>query len=933
MKRTSPKWIAMVVLLILFALAGSVLADNLSIRQSLLAPVINTAADCTTVVTSGQSIQAVISTAQRGNVICVRAGTYPEQLEFGINKAGVTVMAYPGERPILDGRNTIPTGKFQGLIQINASDVIVDGFEVRNSAARGVVIGHPTNGTTSLRNTIVRNLVVHGSYDAGINVNGLDEYHLINILIENNVIYNNLLKNATGNHNGGSALAFIDVDNSTARGNVIYNNHGEGLVAGRWTSNLTFEDNVLYDNKHASIYLSTTANPVVQRNFVFCTGDQNFWRGKNGKLKPPPGITLRDEDFEALSVKPPPSFGQVIINNIVVGCGINLTLSTQITGGGLTNAVIANNTFVNARGDSGSGANNILIEGDVTLRNSSFVNNLILQSDPSAASAHLLRAVGDPDMSTFTLANNLYSVPPTKHWPATENGRIINDPKLVNPIMPVKGSVPDVNGYALQSNSPAINAGRAVAQVTVDFFGQNRSGALDIGADEAGGGGGGGPTTGQIFVIVATTPDQSAQVFSFTPSYPGGSFQLTDGATHSSGELTPGTHSVSMTAVAGWTSSATCSDGSSPGSINLAAGETVTCTFNNEQQTEPVTRLIIRKETIPAGETQVFQFTSNFAGTFGLAHGGSKTTDVAAGIYSVSESVPAGWTQASATCNDGSSPDAVNVSVNETVICTFINQTDAAGGGGSLDAVVYLTTDMSGTVGGVNFEKGDILAYDGRNEVWSLHFDASDVGITNSLNDFVLMPDGSILLAISGRTTLAGPSGSFKLQLWDVARFVPSGLGNDTAGSFEMYIDGSDVGLTKASEKIDALARQPNGTILISTYGAANVPNGSSVIKAQDEDLLAFQPSSTGDNTQGVWSLAFDGSTITGMGAEDVNAAWRDGNSGTHYLALSSNFNVGGVTGTPSSVLTIVPGGAVTQFWNASDAGFTGPITGLHIVP
>ena len=497
--------------------------------------------------------------------------------------------------------------------------------------------------------------------------------------------------------------------------------------------------------------------------------------------------------------------------------------------------------------------------------------------------------------------------------------------------MPVKGSVPNVNGYALQSSSPAINAGRAVAQVTVDFFGQNRSGALDIGADEAGGGGG--PTTGQIFVTVSTTPDQSAQVFNFTPSYPGGSFQLTDGATHSSGELTPGTHSVSMTAVAGWTSSATCSDGSSPGSINLAAGETVTCTFNNnEQQTEPVTRLIIRKETIPAGETQVFQFTSNFAGTFGLAHGGNKTTDVAAGIYSVSESVPAGWTQASATCNDGSSPDAVNVSVNETVTCTFVNQKQGTGGG-SLEAIVYVTTDTSGTVGGVNFEKGDILAYDGRNEVWSLYFDASDVGITNSLNDFVLMPDGSILLAISGRTTLAGSSGSFKLQLWDVARFVPGSLGNNTAGSFEMYIDGSDVGLTKASEKIDALARQPNGTILISTYGAATVSNGSSVIKAQDEDLLAFQPSSTGDNTQGVWSLAFDGSTITGMKAEDVNAVWRDGNSGAYYLALSSNFNVGGVTGTPSSVLAIAPGGAVTQFWNASVAGFTGPITGLHIAP
>ena len=260
------------------------------------------------------------------------------------------------------------------------------------------------------------------------------------------------------------------------------------------------------------------------------------------------------------------------------------------------------------------------------------------------------------------------------------------------------------------------------------------------------------------------------------------------------------------------------------------------------------------------------------------------------------------------------------MSVNETVICTFINQKEDAGGGGSLDAVVYLTTDMSGTVGSVNFEKGDILAYDGRNEVWSLHFDASDVGITNSLNDFVLMPDGSILLAISGRTTLAGPSGSFKLQLWDVARFVPSSLGNDTAGSFEMYIDGSDVGLTKASEKIDALARQPNGTILISTYGAANVPNGSSVIKAQDEDLRAFQPSATGANTQGVWTLAFNGTAVPGMKGEDLTAAWHDAATGNLHVTMNNDFLVGGVAGTSQTVVTITPSGAVSAGWKPAPA-------------
>jgi len=919
MKRTDPKWIAMLALLALLVLVGGAAAGN-SGNQSLIAPVINDAADCTTIINSGQSIQAAINTAQSGHVICVHAGTYHEQLMFRINKAGITVIAYPGEHPILDGRNVIPAGKFQGLVQINADNVTVDGFEVRDSNARGVIVGHPTNGTASLRNAVIRNLVVHGSYDSGININGSDQYHLVDILVENNVVYNNLRKNA-GGADGGSALTFVDVDDSIARGNTIYNNFGEGLVADRWTNNLIFEDNISFDNKNANIYLSTTTSPLVQRNLVFCTDDRDWWRDDKGK--PPPGIMMRDEDYEGQTEKPPASTDQVVINNIVVGCGINFGVSTQFNGGGLNGALIANNTFVNARGDSS--VNNVLFEGDANYRNSSFVNNLILQAyDTSVTPATILTSLGDPDLSTFTLGNNLYSHPPSSKWPANEPGRVVADPKLVNPTMPVKGSIPDANGYTLQSNSPAINAGRAVARVTEDFFGQNRNGVLDIGADETGGGPP--PTTGQIVVTVATTPDQSAQVFSFTAGYAGNPFELTDGETHSSGQLAPGTYSVAMTPVDGWTTSATCSDGSAPGAINLAAGETVTCTFNNEEQAAEVTRIIVLKTTIPAGEAQVFQFASNFAGAFGLAHGGQKQTDVVAGAYMVTESVPEGWIQASATCNDGSTPDNINVSEGETVTCTFVNQKVIP----PLDAAIYVTTTADGTVGDITFSKGDILAYDGS---WSMYFDASDVGIMNNLNDFAIMPDGSLLIAISGRTTLNTNNGSFKLQLWDIARFVPSSLGDNTSGYFEMYFDGSDVGLTKASEKIDALAIQPNGTLLISTYGTASVPNGALVIKAQDEDLLAFQPSSTGDNTQGVWSLALDGSTISGLGKEDIDAVWRDGNSGAYYLTMTTDFIIGGVTGTPGTILAVTPGGTVTHYWSAADAGLTGSITGIHIVP
>jgi hypothetical protein len=49
-------------------------------------------------------------------------------------------------------------------------------------------------------------------------------------------------------------------------------------------------------------------------------------------------------------------------------------------------------------------------------------------------------------------------------------------------------------------------------------------------------------------------------------------------------------------------------------------------------------------------------------------------SDVTVGSgYSVSESVPAGWEQASATCDDGSPASNIDVSPGETVTCTFTN--------------------------------------------------------------------------------------------------------------------------------------------------------------------------------------------------------------------------------------------------------------------
>ena len=89
---------------------------------------------------------------------------------------------------------------------------------------------------------------------------------------------------------------------------------------------------------------------------------------------------------------------------------------------------------------------------------------------------------------------------------------------------------------------------------------------------------------GQIIVEKVTVPSGASDTFEFNPSY-GTNFTLSDGQTHASGALAPGVYSVTEMAQTGWyLASAICSDGSTPSAIDLAAGETVTCTFENTQQ-------------------------------------------------------------------------------------------------------------------------------------------------------------------------------------------------------------------------------------------------------------------------------------------------------------------------------------------------------------
>ena len=218
------------------------------------------------------------------------------------------------------------------------------------------------------------------------------------------------------------------------------------------------------------------------------------------------------------------------------------------------------------------------------------------------------------------------------------------------------------------------------------------------------------------------------------------------------------------------------------------------------------------------------------------------------------------------------------------------------------DALIYVSSTSNGIIGNLVFTDEDILAFNTANNTWSLHFDGSDVGLGDSRNQdidaFFLQADTSILFSVTGATSLPDVG---EIDDSDIIRFIPNTLGSTTAGSFELYFDGSDVGLTRNSENIDAIHILVNGDIIISTKGNVIVGN----VTAKDEDLLRFAPNTLGANTSGYWSVYLDGSNIglDTSSSEDIYGVWVDNTSENIYLSTRANFTTDtGLNGTGSDI-------------------------------
>jgi len=412
-----------------------------------------------------RTIKRAISAGRAGDTITIRApagnSTYNE-CDVRLRQRMI-LRSPPGERAHI---HCDPGVSNSVVVQIdpNASGSRVSNLELSGSQYYGVMLqtswyqGGPASDTGAT-DVILEDLLIHHTGTDGIKLTPKS----------NRATIRRVEIHSTGDRYPGNADG---IDNVNADGMVV-------------------EDSYIHDTATTGLYFKGGARDVViQRNRIENTGNAGILAGFD-----------TSPEFFDLSVNPQyyESIRGIVRNNVV--------RNTRHSGIGMYGAkdpVIANNTIINAANEY-----HAAIYFGVTLQdyapeagrpatvNPRVLNNLVLQDNNRCVEIRYANELGG--LSALTGS-------PGTDWNGYRNGCTFRDGRAANSGWRTLAQwrsqqgtdanskqaayAVDATGH-LPANSPAIDAGTVVAEVTDDIDGQPRFAPYDIGADEAAGTSGG----------------------------------------------------------------------------------------------------------------------------------------------------------------------------------------------------------------------------------------------------------------------------------------------------------------------------------------------------------------------------------------------------------------------------------------------------------
>lgn len=253
---------------------------------------------------------------------------------------------------------------------------------------------------------------------------------------------------------------------------------------------------------------------------------------------------------------------------------------------------------------------------------------------------------------------------------------------------------------------------------------------------------------------------------------------------------------------------------------------------------------------------------------------------------------------------------------------------DFASGASAIAAAEYFIDTLGAPGGGFSLSAVD-AQFDSPRE---------DVAATLSRSAFNSLSTGAHTVYVRGRDALGnwGPAASATLTKITTPRtfFVStatSGTLTNSDGStlsasnadilelttpadgsfrYQLFLDGSDVGLGAGSEDVDAFTLLADGSIVLSTRGAfslqtsyvAGMPNGP-LITGGGNDLLRFLPTSLGSDTSGSWTAYVRGADVGLSGSAENIDAVSVLPDGRVVISTTGNIVVPGVSGKHNDLL------------------------------
>lgn len=278
-----------------------------------------------------------------------------------------------------------------------------------------------------------------------------------------------------------------------------------------------------------------------------------------------------------------------------------------------------------------------------------------------------------------------------------------------------------------------------------------------------------------------------------------------------------------------------------------------------------------------------------------------------------------------------------------------------------VDELLLLGTTTNGVASGAAYTKSDILSEHSAVVYSRLFFDGSDVGVKANLRDFHVFQDNSclaypnveqpsrILMSLAASNVLPDYPAAFTALPQDIVALRGPELGPRTYGDWDMYMDGSEIGLTTAAEAVDAVGWAFGygwEGLVFSTVGTATINSQNGPLTAPDEDLIGCEVNQTGWNTQ-LWCYRYlDGSAAGIPATADIASVWIDPwngatGDGDIYMTFAAATVINGVTYRPNDVAVCRPQTSpqvsactwLPKYWQGNFEGFSGKlIDGLDLL-